>query len=82
MEKIIKTMRIEQEAISFQEQPHLNINKISKPLQLLKNRDFYWALIEQCKQKPIIIDKILDELGIEDKNEVSWSNIFMVNKLV
>jgi hypothetical protein len=66
--RTIKTMRIEQNTISFHEQPHLNINKIYKPLQLLKNKDFYWALIKNCKEKPIIIDKILEELGIENKN--------------
>jgi hypothetical protein len=80
--QILKTMKIEQEAISFQEQPHLTIKKISKPLQLLKNRDFYWALIEHCKQKPIIIDTILKEVGIENINEESWSKIFMVIKSV
>jgi hypothetical protein len=80
--RMIKTMRIEKEAISFQEQPYLNINKINKPLQLLKNKDFYWALIKNCKEEPIIIDTILKDLGIENKNEEAWSNIFMVNKSV
>ena len=80
--QILKTMKIDQEAISFQEQPHLTINNISKPLQLLKNRDFYWALIEHCKQRPIIIDKIIKDLKINETNEDSWGKVFMVSKSV
>ena len=44
-------MRIPEEAISFDEQIQVKINKVSKPIQLIKNRDFYWTLIKTCQKK-------------------------------
>ena len=77
--KILKTMRVPQETISFNEQIHLKINKINKPLQLIKNRDFYWILVKNCQKKPIVLNKLLAELKNED---IQWGQIFTINKAV
>ena len=77
--KMLKTMRIPEEAISFDEQIQVKINKVSKPIQLIKNRDFYWTLIKTRQQKPIVLDKLLIELNDES---IKWGKIFTVSKAI
>jgi hypothetical protein len=80
--KKLKTMRVPMETISFEEQITLPINKINKPIQLIKNRDFYWALIRNFQEKPIVLDRILNDLNIVNKEDYKWGKIFLVNKAV
>ena len=55
--KLLKTMKVKTEAIDFKEQIHYNINNKPKKLNLIKNNDIYWILVNKKKVKPIIIEK-------------------------
>ena len=49
-------MKVVKDAISFQEQPHLKIGKINKPISLITNKDIYWLFIKSKQVKPIKIE--------------------------
>jgi hypothetical protein len=76
---ILKTMRVPAEAISFLEPIYLKVNGTLKPLQLIKNKDFYWTLVKHCKQKLIVLDKLQQEIGTDNANK---GQIFIINKAV
>jgi hypothetical protein len=78
----LKTMTIPVEAVSFEETIEVTINNRSKPINQVKNRDFYWVLIKNCQHEPIVLNRILDALKIEDRENFKWGNIFTVNKAV
>ena len=61
---LLKTMKIKQETVNFQEQIHLKIGKNIKPINTIKNNEIYWTLVNQIKVAPIIIEKYKKVLGI------------------
>jgi exonuclease III len=77
--KIVKTMKVNSESINFKEQIHLNINTRPKHLNLVKNKDIYWLLVNKIKEKPIIIEKYKNELGIEENR---WKQIFTIPRVL
>ena len=77
--KTLKTIKIPRETINSNEQIYMKIGKREKPLNLIKNKELYWILVNQKSQTPIIIGKYKRELGIpEDK----WENIFTIPKVI
>jgi hypothetical protein len=80
--KKLKTMTIPLDAISFDETITLPIDKIDKPINLITNKDFYWVLIKNCQHNPIVLDRILQDLKIEDKQSYKWGKNVMVSKAV
>jgi hypothetical protein len=77
--KILKTMKVVENTISFDEQIHIKIGKNFKPINTLKNKEIYWILIDKKQQKPIIIDKYKREMGI---HEEKWEMIFSLPKII
>jgi hypothetical protein len=73
----LKTMNVPKNAISFQEQPFLKIGKIDKPIQIITNKEIYWSFVVKKQIKPIIIEKMQKELGIES---TQWKEIFTLTK--
>ena len=72
-------MNVDENAISFEEQPHLKIGKQYKPIQLITNRDIYWSFVSKKQVKPIIIERIQTEFGIENDK---WEEIFTLPKVI
>jgi hypothetical protein len=75
----IKTMRVPFETISFKENVHLVIGKVSKPITKISNKDIYQCFIKDIQQKPIIIEKWNKELNL---NNTQWKNIFTISKYI
>jgi hypothetical protein len=73
--KKLKTMQVPFEAISFEEQLNLKINKKPKNINNITNKDLYWILIKQKQQKAIIIDSIGKSLEIDEEE---WKIIFKI----
>jgi hypothetical protein len=71
--KILKTMNVPDEAISFEEEIHLKINKNAKHIKDITNRDLYWLLVQSIQQKPIVIDSTGKVFNIEEEE---WKIIF------
>ena len=77
--KILKTIKIPSETINPNEQIYMKIGKKEKPLNLIKNKDLYWILVNQKMETPIIISKYKRELGIQ---EDQWDTIFTIPKII
>jgi hypothetical protein len=77
--KKLKTMKVDENAISFKEQPHLKIGKQYKPIQLITNKDIYWSFVSKKQVKPVITESIQMEFGIENEK---WEEIFMLPKVI
>jgi hypothetical protein len=75
----LKTMHVPAAAISFLEPIYIKVNGTLKPIQLIKNKDFYWTLVKHCKKEPIVLDNLLRETGVDNKNK---GQIFIINKAV
>jgi hypothetical protein len=75
--KTIKTMKVPQDAISFQEQPFLKINKVHKPIQIITNKEIYWSYVIKKQVEPIIKEKMQVELNIKENQ---WNEIFTSTK--
>jgi hypothetical protein len=64
---LVKTMQIPTEAMSFDEELHINIGKSPKNINLIKNNLIYWTLVNDIRIESIIIDKLQRELGVEEE---------------
>jgi hypothetical protein len=73
----LKTMTVQNNAMSFEEQPFLKIGKIDKPIQIITNKEIYWSFVEKKQIKPIIIERMQKELGIKSSQ---WKEIFTLTK--
>jgi hypothetical protein len=77
--KLLKTMKIPLNTMNFDEQIHININKKTKIINKVSNKDIYWILVKNIQVKPIIIEKYKHELGIE---ETRWKTIFTIPRVL
>ena len=76
---ILKTMKIDSNVISFNEQIHLYINKVSKCIQNITNKDMYWTFVRSKEEKPIIIDKMEKSFKIMPNQ---WDKVFTMSTVV
>jgi hypothetical protein len=63
-----------------QKEIYIKLNNISKPLQLLKCKDFYWFLIKQNKHTPKSVEKwhkVYEELNNTIDNK--WTDIYKLH---
>ena len=67
MENTSKTMKIPAEAISFQEDIHLNIGKTAKNINTIKNNQIYWILVNDIKIESIVTGKLQREFNLDDE---------------
>jgi hypothetical protein len=73
----LKTMNVQMDAISFQEQPFLKIGKIDKPIQIITNKEIYRSFVRKIQVKPVILEKMERELKIKN---TQWIEIFTLTK--
>ena len=73
--KILQSMKILQEAISFQETLALNIQNRTVNLGNITNKDLYWIFVREIQIKPIITEKPWQKLEITDEQ---WKEIFTI----
>ena len=69
----LKTMNVPEQAISFNEEIHLNINKVAKGIRKITNRDLYWLLVQNLQVKPIIVESTGKKFNIAEEE---WKIIF------
>jgi hypothetical protein len=77
--KKIKTMKINDNAISFQEILTVKIGKHTKPISLIQNREIYGEFIKAKQIEPIIKTQMQQVLDIEENQ---WTDIFTVPKVI
>ena len=77
--KIVKTMNISVNCISFDEQIHLKVGKIYKPISLVTNKEIYWTFVNKIQEEPIIINKLSQTLKIEN---TQWEKVFTISKVI
>jgi hypothetical protein len=53
--KILKTMKITENAINYHEELHLKIGKVSKRISQVTNKEVYWIYINNVRVEPIIL---------------------------
>jgi hypothetical protein len=75
----LKTMNVPEQAISFEEEIHLSINKVAKCIRNLKNRDLYWMLVQSIQVKPIIVESTEKSLNIDAEK---WKIIFNTTMII
>jgi hypothetical protein len=61
-------MKIPINATSFKEDPHLNIGKNAKNINLIKNKEIYWTFVNDIRIESIVTGKLQRELGITEEN--------------
>jgi hypothetical protein len=71
--KALKKSRVTTNAISNEENPHLQINKNPVDMNLLTNRKVYWCIIDKIKIEPVVFAKWERELQI---GHDEWKEIF------
>jgi hypothetical protein len=77
--KMLKNKRIPENAVSLNEQIHINIGKTEKALCNLTNKDVYWVFINEIKVKAITLDKLQNKYNLDDKQ---CEEIFTISKSV
>jgi hypothetical protein len=77
--KVVKTVKISRNDISFEDQIFLKINKIPKSLKNITNKDIYWIFVKSRQIKAVIIEKLEHSLGIKREQ---WKTIFLIPKVV
>jgi hypothetical protein len=77
--KIVKTMKISDEVISFQETLTVKIGKNIKPIGAILNREVYWEFIKVKQITPIIKVQLEKVLNIENNQ---WTDIFTISKVI
>jgi exonuclease III len=65
--RLLKTMKITEEAINFKEEIYVKIGKINKNINIVKNKEIYWILVNDIRVESIIMDKLQRELNIEEE---------------
>jgi hypothetical protein len=65
--RLVKTMKITEEAINFKEEIYVKIGKVNKNINIVKNNEIYWILVNDIRAESIMIDKLQRELNIEEE---------------
>jgi hypothetical protein len=73
--KVLQSMKIPQEAISFQETLALNIQNRTINIDNITNKDIYWIFVRNIQKKPIITERSWQKLEITDEQ---WKEIFTI----
>jgi hypothetical protein len=71
----VKTMKIPNIAVSFDEEIHIRIGKNDKPINKITNKDLYWTFIKNIQQEPIHRIKLQQELRIKEEE---WPIIYKI----
>jgi hypothetical protein len=77
--KILKQMKIDNDAISFKETIHIMIQKNLKPINNITNKDIYWVFIKNKQEQAIIIAKLEQNYNIQHEQ---WKQIFTMSAVV
>jgi hypothetical protein len=77
--KLVKTITVDEDTISFQESMYIKICKIDKPLYTIKNNEIYWIFVKNKQIKPIILYSLGNFFNIPDDH---WADIFNISKCV
>jgi hypothetical protein len=56
--KILKTMKITENAIHFNEQVYLKVGKTNKPISQVTNKEVYWIFVKKIQIDPIILTRL------------------------
>jgi hypothetical protein len=72
-------MKIPSNAVSFDEEIHIKIGKITKPLCKITNKDVYWTFVRNIQKEPIFTVKLEQELQIKKEE---WPIIFKIPKTI
>jgi hypothetical protein len=75
----LKTMKIPDNAISLDEDTYIRIGKNVVNVKKITNKQCYWSLIDKIYIKPIFMEKLQQELKIEEKD---WEVIFKIPSCV
>ena len=74
----LKTIKVPRNAISSDENPHIELNKKSVPIHLITNKLIYWKQINKIKITPVTKEKWIQEFGLKEE---SWEKIFEFQQL-
>jgi hypothetical protein len=66
--RLVKKMRIPIDATSFNEGPYINVGKVGKNLNLIKNNEIYWIFVKDIQVESIVTGKLQRELNITEEN--------------
>jgi hypothetical protein len=65
--KMVKTMQIPEQTISFEENIYVKVGKIDKEINSIKNNQIYWILVNDIRIESIIMEKLQRELNVEEE---------------
>jgi hypothetical protein len=71
----VKTMKIPNNAVSFDEDIYIRIGKSDKPITKITNKDMYWTFVKKIQQDPIYKAKLQQELDIKEEE---WPIIYKI----
>jgi hypothetical protein len=77
--KVLQSMKITQEAISFREMLNLKINNNIINIEKLTNKNLYLVFIKKKQEKPIITQNRWNGLEINDER---WKEIFTIPAII
>jgi hypothetical protein len=77
--RILKTMKVPQNAINFREQIYLKIGKNTKRVSQITNKEIYWIFVQKIQVNPIILTRLQEYI---DPTCESIENIFMIPKVI
>jgi hypothetical protein len=77
--KLVKTTQIPADAIQFNQDTHIKIGKKSKNINSIKNKEIYWTLINDIQIESIVINKLQNELNI---NEEKCKLVFTMPRVI
>jgi hypothetical protein len=65
--RLVKTMQIQSEAISSNEEVHIRVGKINKNINMVKNNEIYWIIVNDIRIESIIINKLQRDFNIDEE---------------
>jgi hypothetical protein len=71
----LKTMKVPENAVSFNEDIHVRIGKNDKNINKITNKDLYWIFVRQIQVEPIFKTIYEQELKIKEEE---WPIIFKI----
>jgi hypothetical protein len=71
----LKTMRIPENTMSFDEDTFIKIGKTSKNVKNVINKELYWSLVRKIQIKPIFMEKLQQDLNIKEEE---WGTILKI----
>ena len=77
--KIIRKIKVPDEAISANQDVYLKIGKIDKNVAQITNKEIYWTLVRKIQEKPIILIHLKQEFGIQDDE---WEDVFTIPRVI